>query len=73
MVETAHGAINRKIEVNGRQLSAAELKREDARIDEFVRYPAQQAKQRKEGAQDDKRAENMTADAAGCFFVEREE
>jgi hypothetical protein len=59
VVETEHGALNKKIEVNGRALTAEELKREDARISEFVNDPAQQAKQKKDGAQDDKRAENM--------------
>jgi hypothetical protein len=68
VVETEHGAISRKIEVNGRPVSAADLKREDARIDEFVRDPAQQAKQRKDGAQDDKRAENMTRMLPDAFL-----
>ncbi len=68
VVETEHGAISRKIEVNGRPLSAAELKREDARIDEFVRSPAQQAKQQKDGALDDKRAEEMTRMLPDAFL-----
>jgi hypothetical protein len=68
VVETEHGAISRKIEVNGRPVSAAELKREDARIDEFVRDPTLQAKQKKEGAQDDKRAENMTRMLPDAFL-----
>jgi hypothetical protein len=68
VVETAHGAISKKIEVNGHPLSAAELSREDARINEFVRDPAQQAKQRKDGAQDDKRAEDMTRMLPDAFL-----
>ena len=68
VVETAHGAISKKIEVNGRPLNAAELSREDARINEFVRDPAQQAKQRKDGAQDDKRAGDMTRMLPDAFL-----
>ncbi len=68
VVETEHGALSRKIEVNGRMLSAEELRREDARIDGFVRDPAQQAKQKKDGAQDDKRAENMTRMLPDAFL-----
>jgi len=59
VVETAKGALKKKIEHNGRSLNDAELKQEDARIETFVHDPAQQAKQRKDGAQDDKRAEDM--------------
>ena len=68
VVETEHGALNKKIEVNGRALTAEELKREDARIAAFVKDPAQQAKQRKESAQDDKRAENMTRMLPDAFL-----
>jgi hypothetical protein len=68
VVETEHGVLSKKTEVNGRVLSAEELKREDARIDAFVRDPAQQAKQRKDGAQDDKRAENMTRMLPDAFL-----
>jgi hypothetical protein len=68
VVETEHGALTKKIEVNGRMLSPQELKQEDARIERFVRDPAQQAKQRKDGAQDDKRAENMTRMLPDAFL-----
>jgi hypothetical protein len=68
VVETEHGALNKKTEVNGRMLSPEELKREDARIDGFVRDPAQQAKQKKDGAQDDKRAEDMTRMLPDAFL-----
>jgi hypothetical protein len=68
VVETQHGSISKKMVVNGRTLSAEELKQEDARIDRFVRDPAQQAKQRKDGAQDDKRAETMLRMLPDAFF-----
>jgi hypothetical protein len=68
VVETAQGSLNKKIEVNGRALTPEELRREDARIEAFVKDPAQQAKQRKEGEQDDKRAETMTRMLPDAFI-----
>jgi hypothetical protein len=68
VVETEHGALSKKIEVNGRPLPAEELRREDARIDGFVRDPTQQARQKKDGAQDDKRAEDMTRMLPDAFL-----
>jgi hypothetical protein len=59
VVETDHGSVKKKLRQNGQLLTPNELKAEDARIQSFVNDPAQQAKQRKDGAQDDKRAENM--------------
>jgi hypothetical protein len=59
VVETDRGSVKKKIEWNGRALTPEELQREDARIEAFVGDAAQQAKQKKDGAQDDKRAENM--------------
>lgn len=59
VVETDHGSIKKKIQENGRPLSPAELEKENQRIESFVRDPSQQAKQRKDSEQDDKRAENM--------------
>jgi hypothetical protein len=59
VVETDHGAVKKKLKSNGQPLTPDELKAEDARIQSFVNDPAQQAKQRKDGEQDDKRAENM--------------
>jgi hypothetical protein len=68
VVETSQGSLDKKIEVNGRPLTPEELRQEDARITAFVKDPAQQAKQRKEGAQDDKRAENMTRMLPDAFI-----
>ena len=59
VVETDHGAVKKKLQQDGRPLDAEGLRAEDARIWAFVNDPAQQAKQRKEGEQDDKRAEAM--------------
>jgi hypothetical protein len=59
VVETDHGSVKKKLKHNGQPLTPEELKAEDARIQSFVNDPAQQAKQRKDGEQDDKRAENM--------------
>jgi hypothetical protein len=59
VVETDHGSVKKKLKHNGQPLTPEELKAEDARIQSFVNDPSQQAKQRKDGEQDDKRAENM--------------
>ncbi|HEY6412532.1 MAG TPA: hypothetical protein VIX42_02520 [Edaphobacter sp.] len=59
VVETDHGSVKKKLKRNGQPLTPEELKAEDARIQSFVNDPSQQAKQRKDGEQDDKRAENM--------------
>jgi hypothetical protein len=59
VVETGKGSVSKKLSVNGQPLTPEELRQENSRIESFVSDPAQQAKQRKDGAQDDKRAENM--------------
>lgn len=59
VVETDHGSVKKKLQENGNPLSEEQLAKEDQRIQAFVNDPGQQAKQRKEGEQDDKRAENM--------------
>jgi hypothetical protein len=59
VVETDHGAVKKKLQQDGRPLDAEGLRAEDAKIWAFVNDPAQQAKQRKDGEQDDKRAEAM--------------
>jgi hypothetical protein len=59
VVETDHGSVKKKLKHNGQALTPEELKAEDARIQSFVNDPSQQAKQRKDGELDDKRAENM--------------
>jgi hypothetical protein len=59
VVETDHGSLKKKLKQNGQPLTPEQLSKEDARIQAFVNDPSQQAKQRKDGEQDDKRAENM--------------
>ncbi|MCU1323318.1 MAG: hypothetical protein JWM43_2967 [Acidobacteriaceae bacterium] len=59
VVETGQGALKKKVEENGRVLTPEELKAEDERLQSFVKDPAQQAKQHRDNAQDDKRAESM--------------
>jgi hypothetical protein len=59
VVETGHGSVRKKLVSGGRPLSSEELKQEDERVAAFINDPAQIAKQRKDGAQDDKRAEEM--------------
>jgi hypothetical protein len=59
VVETDHGSVKKKLKQNGQPLTPEQLKAEDARIQAFINDPAQQAKQRKDGEQDDKRAEDM--------------
>ena len=59
VVETANGALVKKIEVDGHKLGPEELRKEDERILAFVGNRELQTKQRKENAQDDKRAESM--------------
>ncbi len=59
VVETDHGSVKKKIQQDGRALTPDELRAEDDRIRSFVNDPRQQAKQRKDGEQDDRRAEDM--------------
>jgi hypothetical protein len=59
VVETDHGSLKKKLKQNGQPLTPEQLSKEDARIQAFVNDPSQQAKQRKDGEQDDRRAENM--------------
>ncbi len=59
VIETDHGSLQKKLKQNGQPLTPEQLAAEDVRIQSFVNDPAQQARQRKDGEQDDKRAENM--------------
>jgi hypothetical protein len=56
VVETESGAISRHIEEHGRPASAAVLAEDDRNIQKFIHDPAAQAKQRQNGAHDDKSA-----------------
>jgi hypothetical protein len=59
VVETDHGSVKKKIQQDGHPLDSVGLNEEMQRIESFVHDPSQQAKQRKDSEQDDKRAENM--------------
>lgn len=59
VVETGHGSVKRLIEKNGRPLSAADAKTEDERVQAFIHDPSQLAKQKKDGQQDGKNAEEL--------------
>jgi hypothetical protein len=59
VVETENGAISRHIEENGRPASAAVLAEDNERIQKFIRDPALQRKQRRNGAHDDKSATEL--------------
>jgi hypothetical protein len=59
VVETDHGAVKRLIEKDGRPLTQAEASVENARVQTFIHDPAQLAKQRKDGVQDGKNAEEL--------------
>ena len=68
VVETDHGAVKKKLKQNGQPLTPDQLRAEDARIQAFVNDPIQQARQRRDGEQDDKRAENMLRLLPDAFF-----
>ncbi len=59
VVETAHGSVKRLISRNGQPLSEAEARTEDQRVQSFIHDPAQLAKQKKDGMQDGKNAEEL--------------
>jgi hypothetical protein len=59
VVQTGHGSVKRVISRNGVPLTEAEAKVEDARVQNFIHDSALQAKQRKDGAQDDKNATEL--------------
>jgi len=59
VVETGNGSVKRMISRNGQPLNEAEARVEDERVQRFIHDPAQLAKQRKDGAQDGKNAEEL--------------
>jgi hypothetical protein len=59
VVETEYGSVRRLIMKNGRPLTAAEAKAEDERVQRFIHDPEKLAKQRRDGAQDGKNAEEL--------------
>jgi hypothetical protein len=66
VVETDHGSVKRTIMRNGRPLTGAEARVEDEHVQRFIHDPDKLAKQKRDGAQDGKNAEellNMLPDA----------
>jgi hypothetical protein len=59
VIETDQGAVKKKIRQNGQPLSAVDLEKENSRIQSFIHDASQQAKQKRDSQQDDKRAEAM--------------
>jgi hypothetical protein len=72
VVETDHGAVKRTIMKNGRPLTEAETRVEDEHVQRFIHDPDKLAKQKRDGAQDGKNAEellNMLPDAFNWKLV----
>src|SRR5271168_4313017 len=59
VVQTDNGAVRRLISKYGRALSAVEAQAEDTRIHNFIHDPSALARQRRDGAQDDKNARDL--------------
>jgi hypothetical protein len=59
VVETDHGSVKRLISKNGQPLNETEARVEDERVQRFIHDPAQLAKQKKDGVQDGKNAEEL--------------
>ena len=59
VVETDQGAVKRLISRNGNPLSEAEARVEDQRVHSFIRDPEKLARQRRDGVQDGKNAEEL--------------
>ena len=59
VVETDHGSVKRTIIKNGRPLTEAEARLEDEHVQRFIHDSAQLAKQKKDGLQDGKNAEEL--------------
>lgn len=60
VVQTEHGSVKRLISRGGRPLTDDEARAEDARVQSFIHDKEKLAKQRKDGAQDDKNARELT-------------
>ena len=59
VVETDHGSVKRLIMRNGQPLSEAEARAEDERVQQFIHDPEKLAKQKRDGLQDGKNAEEL--------------
>ncbi len=59
VVETEFGALKRRVEEGGKPVSAATMAEDDQYIQKFIHDPGMQAKQRRDGAHDDKSATEL--------------
>jgi hypothetical protein len=59
VVETDHGSVKRLINRNGQPLNDSEVRIEDQRVQSFIRDPEKLAKQKRDGIQDGKNAEEL--------------
>jgi hypothetical protein len=59
VVETVHGSVKRLISRGGQPLNDAEARAEDERLQSFIRDPEKLAKQKRDGVQDGKNAEEL--------------
>jgi hypothetical protein len=59
VVETDHGSVKRAMSRNGHPLNETEARVEDERVRRFIQDPAQLAKQKRDGVQDGKNAEEL--------------
>ena len=59
VVETDHGSVKRLISRGGQPLSEAEARAEDERVQRFIHDPEKLAKQKRDGVQDGKNAEEL--------------
>jgi hypothetical protein len=59
VVETGHGSVKRLLSRGGRPLTDAEAKVEDERVQRFIHDPEKLAKQKRDGMQDGKNAEEL--------------
>ena len=59
MVQTDAGSVKRLVEKNGHPLSEPEAKAENDRVEAFIHDPSRLAKQKKDGAADDKSASEL--------------
>jgi hypothetical protein len=75
VVQTDRGAVRRLISRHGRPLTPAEAQAENNRIHNFIHDPSSLAKQRRDGAQDDKSARDLLNMLPTAFLwrVERED
>jgi hypothetical protein len=59
VVQTAQGSVKRQVEKNGAPLTAEAAQAEDARVQSFIHDPEKIAKQKKDGAADDRNAAEL--------------